>query len=139
DRSCPISSSAPPFGASGRVVEESLLRFLFSAGCPRHGVCAWVLGFLCNATRPLNLRVPHPSRSLRRVGSYDRMPRPSYPRVSSSSVYPLGGSFLSPQFSLSFTLLPLCPLCSSLCERRLPRPGRGVTVLLCFPLAFSLN
>src|SRR5208337_1012961 len=35
---------------------------------------------------------------------------------------------------LSFALrFSLCPLCSSLCDRRLPRPGRGVTV----PLFFS--
>ena len=35
------------------------------------------------------------------------------------------GSWVSPSSSLLF---PLCPLCSYLCERRLPRPGRGVTV-----------
>src|SRR5208283_5008467 len=39
-------------------------------------------------------------------------------------------------FPLPFSCLSLCSLCSYLCERRLPRPGRGVTVPLCFSLAF---
>src|SRR5271157_5606398 len=33
---------------------------------------------------------------------------------------------------LLFSFLPLCSLCSSLCDGRLPRPGRGVTVPLSF-------
>ncbi len=35
----------------------------------------FVLGFSSNAAQPLNWRVPHPSRFVRRVGSYDRAPQ----------------------------------------------------------------
>ncbi len=34
-----------------------------------------LLGYLSNATPQMNLRVPHPLRSLQRVGSYDRKPQ----------------------------------------------------------------
>ena len=86
------------------------------------------LGFPSNATPHQDLRVPHPSRSVRRVGSYDRTPLPSFLSVFSS-------------LSDLCALRVLCGECSFFPSRaRTPRLrslcGPSVTSVVSFSLPF---
>src|SRR5271157_1149230 len=78
----------------------------------RSCLCSWV--FLLTSPKPLNLRVPHPSRFPAKGG-----------HLRSNVTTPLLSAL-----GFFFSLSPLCSLCSDLCDRRLPRPSRGVTVPL---------
>jgi hypothetical protein len=93
--------------------------------CPRHGVCAWVLGFspFCEPVSPRRPR--HHSRHTNNCH-----PDRSGPIFSFAP--PVGASGRAVEGSRQDRLLGL----SSLCEpprsqrRRLPRPGRGVIFIL---------
>jgi len=83
----PTFSFAPHSGASGHVVEGSLrcLSLLCSYALAQHFLfSAAVSGFcfpcfpLRRTARHMNLRLPHPSRFLRRVGAYALTPQPLF-------------------------------------------------------------
>ena len=70
---CPLNRRELPRG----TMQTKLTR-LYSQPCPTSPQCSSRLVCIHHGATLLNLRVPHPSRSLRRVGSYGQTSRPLF-------------------------------------------------------------
>src|SRR5882724_5706835 len=69
------------------------------SGFKAHPFRAALKDFRANIVQQLNLRVPHPSRRLRRVGSYDRSTRASTPPFLGALCAPCSETLLTPKLS----------------------------------------